>query len=89
MSKLYFHCEEATRKLIEAEEKKLPLADRLRLGWHLIICKWCRLFMKQNALLNQSMNDIRRAPVKEEIKLTESSKVKMQQSLDEVIGRKK
>jgi hypothetical protein len=88
MSKFYFHCEEATRKMIEAEEKKLLLADRLRLGWHLIICKWCRLFMKQNTILNQSMNEVRRTPVKEDITLTASSKIKIQQSLDEAIKGK-
>jgi hypothetical protein len=88
MSKLLFRCEEATRKLIEAEEKKLPLADRLRLGWHLIVCKWCRLFQKQNATLNQSLHELRQSSPQESVKLSEEMKTKMQSALDKRRGEK-
>jgi len=49
------HCKEASRKLSEAADRKLPLSDRMTLRIHLGICDACTNFSKQLHFLRHAM----------------------------------
>lgn len=49
------HCRQASRKLSEAADRKLPLADRITLRIHLGICDACSNFSKQLDFLRRAM----------------------------------
>jgi hypothetical protein len=40
-------CKEATRLQSAALDRKLTVRERLGLGVHLLVCKWCRCYGKQ------------------------------------------
>jgi hypothetical protein len=40
-------CKDVTRKLSEAQDRKLSLAEKLNLQMHLAMCKGCRNFRGQ------------------------------------------
>ena len=44
-------CEEATRLLSEAQDRKLVLPEKLRLEIHLAMCSGCRHYRKQMSFL--------------------------------------
>lgn len=44
-------CKEATRKMSEAQDRELPLGERLQLEMHLALCHGCRNFKKQLSFL--------------------------------------
>ena len=44
-------CEEATRLLSEAQDRKLVLPEKLQLEIHVAICKGCRNYRKQMGFL--------------------------------------
>ena len=44
-------CEEATRLLSEAQDRKLVLPEKLQLEIHVAICKGCRNYRKQMSFL--------------------------------------
>lgn len=47
-------CREATRITLEAEDRLLPLAERLSLRLHRRICSNCRRFSRQVELMRQA-----------------------------------
>ena len=49
------NCREASRKLSEAADRKLPLSDRITLRIHLGICDACTNFSKQLDFLRLAM----------------------------------
>lgn len=49
------NCKEASRKLSEAADRKLPLSDRITLRIHLGICDACTNFSKQLEFLRRAM----------------------------------
>lgn len=49
------NCREASRKLSEATDRKLPLSDRITLRIHLGICDACTNFSKQLEFLRRAM----------------------------------
>jgi hypothetical protein len=48
-------CEEATRIASDRLDDGVPLVRRIRLITHLVICVWCRRYVRQIALLRHSM----------------------------------
>ena len=51
----YIQCREASRKLSEAADRRLPLSDRITLRIHLGICGACTNFSKQLEFLRRAM----------------------------------
>ncbi|PKL84319.1 MAG: hypothetical protein CVV24_00480 [Ignavibacteriae bacterium HGW-Ignavibacteriae-3] len=51
-SKILITCEEASFISVRKEEKNLPLGEKIKLFIHLLICKFCRLFNKQQKFLS-------------------------------------
>ncbi len=76
MARLNIKCKEATALVLKKESSSLPLQDRFRLWMHLIICSWCRLFVKQNRMLHTAMSQ--EGP---HVKLDPEFKKKIEESL--------
>lgn len=47
-------CREATQFALQAEDRKLPLAERLSMRLHQRVCGNCRRFARQVALMRQA-----------------------------------
>ena len=47
-------CREVTQLLSEAQERKLTVAERLRLRVHLAMCRGCANFKKQMSFLHDA-----------------------------------
>jgi hypothetical protein len=56
------HCEDATRTLSAAQERKLELGERVSLQLHLAICPLCRDFGQQLEFLRETMRTYARTP---------------------------
>jgi predicted anti-sigma-YlaC factor YlaD len=48
------NCREATQLTLQAEDRTLPLAERLTLRLHHQVCSNCRRFARQVALMRQA-----------------------------------
>ena len=46
-------CEDATELVIRKSQEKLNFWNKFRLMFHLAMCKFCSLFEKQNAIIDQ------------------------------------
>lgn len=54
MIKLKITCREATQITLQAEDRSVPLAERLSLRLHHRICSNCRRFNRQVQLMRQA-----------------------------------
>lgn len=45
-------CEDTTELVIKKSQEKLSFWNKFRLGFHLAMCKFCRLFEKQNKIID-------------------------------------
>lgn len=54
MIKLKITCREATRIVLQAEDRQLPLTERLSLRLHQRVCSNCQRFSRQVALMRQA-----------------------------------
>jgi hypothetical protein len=70
-------CKEATFLISKREEQALTLRERFQLFVHLILCVYCRRFLKQTKIISQAARRLRQAG-----KLSENEKRKMQEELD-------
>jgi hypothetical protein len=76
-NKLMISCKEATLITIKKAEINVSFYDKLRLFIHLIICKYCRLFEKQNKIIDKLLKNWQTSK-----KLSESDKNKLQQEIE-------
>lgn len=44
---LHRTCKEVTHLVLQAEDKALPLADRIAVRLHMVVCRACPRFVKQ------------------------------------------
>ncbi|MCK0130302.1 hypothetical protein MWU59_02205 [Flavobacteriaceae bacterium F08102] len=51
--KIIINCEEATTLCCKNQHKEASFYDKIRLGFHVFLCKRCREFSKQNTLLTK------------------------------------
>lgn len=56
--KLMITCKEATDMLSQKEEGKISYENRLKLWYHLFLCKWCRAFKKQDSLIIKHLHSL-------------------------------
>ncbi|WP_082536676.1 MULTISPECIES: hypothetical protein [unclassified Roseateles] len=54
MIKLTITCREATQITLQAEDRQVPLAERLSARLHQRVCSNCRRFARQVALMRQA-----------------------------------
>ena len=50
------NCKEATEASIRKTDGKIGLGERIQLWMHLLACKYCTLFSKQQEWLNKSLS---------------------------------
>lgn len=62
------NCKEVTHLLSEAQDRKLPLAERIPLQLHLAVCVGCRNFNKQLDFLRLATRRYPDAPHEDEPK---------------------
>lgn len=68
-------CKQATYLLLKKEElKKLSFKEEMAMKFHMSICKFCRAFKKQSAIMNQMISETVLAA---EMKLNEPEKNKL------------
>jgi len=72
-TKMMISCESATLFVSKKEEHKLSLRERFQLLIHLAVCKFCRLFEKQNRFL---LHQLKHASTS--VSLSESEKETLQ-----------
>ncbi|MDP1532242.1 MAG: zf-HC2 domain-containing protein [Rubrivivax sp.] len=53
--KLMRTCREVTRLVLEGEDRRLHLGERLGVRLHMMVCKTCPAFADQVALMRQAM----------------------------------
>lgn len=75
MEKLMIGCDKATLLIVKKEDTKLSLSSKLSLYIHLILCKYCKLFEKQNKFISKNI------PLSSEISFSESEKLNLIKSL--------
>lgn len=71
-SKLFITCEEASLFSVRKEDENLSFGERFKLLMHLAICKFCRLFYRQQKFLS-----IQIMHLSARISLSDSEKDKM------------
>ena len=57
MAALSPNCKQASRLQSEALDHKLPVAQRVGLRIHLLLCKWCRRYGKQIRFLRDAAHE--------------------------------
>lgn len=55
--KLMITCKEATMLSMQKTEISLSFSDRMRLFMHLLVCQYCRLFNKQNKMIDRLLSN--------------------------------
>ena len=48
-------CKEVTRLVLEGEDRRLSLGERLALRWHLLICAACPKFLRQVHFMRRAL----------------------------------
>ncbi len=54
-------CKEATYLISKKEEGKITMVERLKLSFHLMMCRFCKMFEKQNNFIahhTRQMEDV-------------------------------
>src|ERR1043166_5108687 len=70
-------CKQATYLLLKKEElQKLSFRDETALKFHLAICKFCRAFKKQSALMNEVIGQAAHS-VHDHLKEADKTKLKV------------
>ena len=78
-----YNCKEATILLQKKQQRQISVAERCRLFFHLLLCKACRLFAKQSALIDKHLHDLPSSMIEKPAHtLTASAKSRMQTLLD-------
>lgn len=75
--KFMITCKEATMLSVQKSEINLPLKDHFRLLVHLLVCQYCRLFNKQNKMIDRLFSNW-----KTDKKLSDSEKTRIQSTIE-------
>ena len=55
-------CKEITRLLSESQDRKLSVAEKLKLEMHLVMCRGCKVYKGQLAFLREACRRYTRQP---------------------------
>ena len=84
MGKIKFTCEEATTICTKSQYKEASFLEKLKLQFHLIYCKKCRMFSRQNSSLSDMCAVVKeKQELNQELGLNEAFKLQLQQKLNE------
>ncbi len=77
-------CRQSTEWVIKKENKELSVKENLQLLSHMAICSLCRLFARQNTLINKALHKNKSM---ESVRLTSSDKKELMLSVQNTINR--
>lgn len=80
-----YSCQEASRLISDALERKLAPTERLRLRLHLVFCKMCRDYEQNIHMLESTLSRLNDLDSVGE-KLSEDEKIHMHASLKAILG---
>lgn len=85
--KFRINCDEATAICDKSQYGEASLLDRMKLSYHLLLCRFCKSYSKQNNLMT-SVFDKFTTPCQGDHKLSEEQKERLSQELKEEIKTK-
>lgn len=71
-----FRCEEVSRKVSQSMDAALPLHQRIAVGIHLMMCRYCARFRRQLAFLRQLSRMVASRPSGEELSSEAQARIK-------------
>ena len=79
MQYMMLSCDNATFLMTKKDYQKLKCKENLQLRMHLMGCKFCRAFNKQNAILSEHLAKLKEAPPV--LILSDEKKVEIEKAL--------
>lgn len=83
--KLHLSCEDTSPLISELMDHNLPLGKRMRLKFHMAMCKVCRFYQKQLEIIRALACKLRgeEAPTHQQAVLSDHAKTKIKSSLNQ------
>ena len=85
--KFMISCDEATAICDKSQYGEATLYDKIRLSFHLLVCKYCKTYSKQNNLMSQLFGK-HLSPCDGSEKLTEEEKLELEKKLQKELKDK-
>lgn len=84
MNRLMYNCSEATFMISKSRHKKLTFSEKQKLKMHLAMCKHCRSFSKEIALLEKNIAMVSNTSILEKAfyKLPETKKSEIRKMIN-------
>lgn len=84
INNLFPTCKEITLLVVKEHEMELSRNEKIKLIFHSSMCKFCKMFRKQSALLNEHIHKAAEQSETEapKFKLSNASKAQMQSELN-------
>ena len=79
MHYMMLSCDNATFLMIKKDYQKLKCKENLQLNMHLMGCKFCRAFNKQNAIISEHLEKLKDIPPA--FKLSDEKKIEIEKAL--------
>lgn len=80
------NCDEATAICDKSQYGEASLSEKISLNIHLIICKYCKQYTKQNGLMSQIFGKYL-SPCDESEKLSKEEKTELEKNLQKEIKK--
>lgn len=84
--KFMINCDEATAICDKNQYGEASLADKVRLNFHLVVCKYCKAYTKQNRLMSIWFGKYLR-PCDGSEKLSEEEKQELEEKLQKELEK--
>ena len=83
LRKMMISCETATFLISKDQEAGISLVEKIKLGFHLMACKFCKLFRKESKFMSDNIDYMQSHPDKSftSDKMSESRKDAITQAL--------
>ena len=84
--KFIINCDEATAICDKSQYGEASLSEKISLNIHLIICKYCKQYTKQNGLMSQIFGK-NLSPCDESEKLSKEEKAELEKNLQKELKK--
>lgn len=84
--KFIINCDEATAICDKSQYGEASLSEKISLNIHLIICKYCKQYTKQNGLMSQIFGKYL-SPCDESEKLSKEEKAELEKNLQKELKK--
>jgi hypothetical protein len=86
LNKMIISCKEATYLHQKKQEGKLQRMERFGMWFHLLYCKFCKLFIKQVEILETASHKLRQT-AETKFHLTPTRKAQLQKAFEEELRK--